>query len=62
MTLYDALSLHGYQVTPSVTGSEAEAATQRLDSGNIELVIVNMNMTPALRPKRGMPWLSAGEP
>jgi hypothetical protein len=33
-----------------------------LDPGNIDPLITNINMTPALRCKRGMPWLGTGEP
>jgi hypothetical protein len=42
-----------YQAISSVTLSEAEEATQRLDPANIDLIIANMNMTPALGRKRG---------
>jgi hypothetical protein len=60
-TLPVALSVHGYQAIPSVTVPEAEAAAQRLDPGNIDPVIANIDITPALRRKRGVPF-NAGEP
>jgi hypothetical protein len=38
MTLMDGRSFNGDQAIPSVTLPEAKEATQRLDSGNIDLV------------------------
>jgi hypothetical protein len=53
MTLYDALNFHQYQTISSVILSEAEEAIQRWEPANIDLIIANMNITPALRRKRG---------
>jgi hypothetical protein len=52
-TSHVALSVHGYQAIPSMTMPEAEEAAQRSDPGNIDLVITNIDITPALRRKRG---------
>ena len=52
-TSHDALSVHGYQAIPSATRPEAEEATQWLDPGNIDLVIADIDIAPALRRKGG---------
>jgi DNA-binding NtrC family response regulator len=52
-TLDQGLSLHGYRVITAATVQEAEKALQRLGAAQIDLVITDINLTPAYNAQEG---------
>jgi DNA-binding NtrC family response regulator len=52
-TLDQGLSLHGYRVITAATVQEAEKALQRLGAAEIDLVITDINLTPAYNAQEG---------
>ena len=52
-TLDQGLSLHGYRVVTAATVQEAEKALQRLGAAQIDLVITDINLTPAYNAQEG---------
>ena len=52
-TLDQGLSLHGYRVITAATVQEAEKALQRLGAAQIDLVIADINLTPAYNAQEG---------
>jgi DNA-binding NtrC family response regulator len=52
-TLYQGLSLYGYRVITAATVQEAEKALQSLGVATIDLVITDINLTPAYNEQEG---------
>jgi two-component system OmpR family response regulator len=52
-TLYQGLSFHGYQVITAATVQKAEKALQRLGVAKTDLVIADINLTPASKGQEG---------
>src|ERR671925_1328848 len=52
-TLPEGLSFHGFRVIPAASVQEAEEALQRLGVAEIDLVIADVNLTPAPRAHEG---------
>jgi CheY-like chemotaxis protein len=52
-TIVEALSLFGYRVIPAASVQEAEAVMQRLGEAGIQLVIVDVHLTPQAQARAG---------
>jgi DNA-binding NtrC family response regulator len=52
-TLYQGLSFYGYRVITAATVQKAEKTLQRLGVAKIDLVITDINLTPAYNGQEG---------